>query len=761
MLRKLILTEIEKKQISNLHRLLNEEDGFATLQGYVRHKLIPKPNSQVKLFQNEKLIKGATTDENGFFKIESIPLGKYHYKITNKVEGYDDFEDDIDLSVPKVYDVKLSFRDTQSTKEVVVTVERDKSEKICLIDVSVFDEENKPIGPCKIYIYNQEDELITKDNTNQEGVGNNIRIPYNKNKGFVRNEKIYKPCEEKYTIKIQAEFDGKKSNVQSEEICIYNGNADRITFTNKRRSILKNRNGEVTDDFSNSNIIKIKMDTIFDYNINVVDSEDKKYLSDATITLYLDKERTNEIGKSKGELTGNINLERRKIGKFESDIEVYYKIECEKYDTEVGKIKIKRKGDNSFTIPLDKEYLNFKYRLENVVDNENESLSDVKFKIYGDRSKEILLKEGIVPSNGKIKRDKDRKNELENTKIVFVEISKEGYITSVERVKLTMNKDENKYSFRLNKVKPPPPEEPPKPPSERECIRLTMKHYRNMENVDAGNITINDLGGVDGIKKNAEVVKACYVKYMKEYPRRMEKTINRLKNVQSELDFFKLRFTNQEIRSIYGESRTMLLKNTIRKVVSESVENKSEKILIEERLKFSLTGLNKKNSSEVKRALRNERYSLINFGYNKELVRESFLDVMKGLYGNDETNVLTDIKTRLGQRIADQVKNKQEEHEMILSAFNELSEDMIERAIKENRVDELSTEIATKALEIYKTQFGTEGLSGIMIASVDENKFKQEVAKLIEPAIKEITTKMDEKLKQVQDAVSGGINPTA
>jgi hypothetical protein len=134
---------------------------------------------------------------------------------------------------------------------------------------------------------------------------------------------------------------------------------------------------------------------------------------------------------------------------------------------------------------------------------------------------------------------------------------------------------------------------------------------------------------------------------------------------------------------------------------------------------------------------------------------------MKGLYGNDETNVLTDIKTRLGQRIADQVKNKQEEHEMILSAFNELSEDMIERAIKENRVDELSTEIATKALEIYKTQFGTEGLSGIMIASVDENKFKQEVAKLIEPAIKEITTKMDEKLKQVQDVVSGGINPTA
>ena len=73
----------------------------------------------------------------------------------------------------------------------------------------------------------------------------------------------------------------------------------------------------------------------------------------------------------------------------------------------------------------------------------------------------------------------------------------------------------------------------------------------------------------------------------------------------------------------------------------------------------------------------------------------------------------------------------------------------------------MSGEISTKALENYRTQFGTEGLSGIMIASVDENKFKQEVAKLLDPAIKDITTKMDEKLKQVQDVVSGWVNPTA
>jgi hypothetical protein len=241
----------------------------------------------------------------------------------------------------------------------------------------------------------------------------------------------------------------------------------------------------------------------------------------------------------------------------------------------------------------------------------------------------------------------------------------------------------------------------------------------------------------------------------------MKKITDALIYVENTLDFFKMDLTQKDLRDIYGESKNMSLNNSIRRVISEAIETKTERSLIEERFNFSLIGINKKNITETKRALRNEKYNLIRFGYNKSLVRESFLDVMKGLYGNDETNVLADIKTRLGQRIADQVKNKQEEHEMILSAFNELPEDMIERAIKENRVDELSTEVATKALENYKTQFGTEGLSGIMIASVDENKFKQEVAKLIEPAIKDITTKMDEKLKQVQDAVSGGVNPTA
>jgi hypothetical protein len=287
-----------------------------------------------------------------------------------------------------------------------------------------------------------------------------------------------------------------------------------------------------------------------------------------------------------------------------------------------------------------------------------------------------------------------------------------------------------------------------------------------MLSVDSGKSTMESLGGGDAISKRSDDVLNCYMKFRKQYPSEIQTTINRLTSTRTNLENFRLKWTLDQRRDIYKENKNMSVSNTIRRVVSEHIEKKQiiseEKKLINKRYNFSLVGVNKNRKRIVESTLREERKNLLSSGYNKTIVNETFLDVMNSLYGAEGNNVLKDVKTRLGQRIADQVKNKEEEHGMILTAFEELPEDVIERAIKENRVDELSSMIATKALEGYKTQFGTEGISGLMIASVDENKFKQEVAKLIEPAIKDITTKMDEKFKQVQDAVSGiGVNPTA
>ena len=298
------------------------------------------------------------------------------------------------------------------------------------------------------------------------------------------------------------------------------------------------------------------------------------------------------------------------------------------------------------------------------------------------------------------------------------------------------------------------------------CVNLTNKHYQDMLYVDSGKVTVESLGGNGFILKRSDDVLTCYMKYRKQYPSDMQTTINRLTSTRTNLENFRLKWTLDQRRDIYKENKIMSVSNTIRKVISEHIEKKQiiseEKKLINKRYNFSLVGINKNRRRIVESTLREERRMLLRAGYNKAIVNETFLDVMNGLYGAEGNNVLKDIKTRLGQKIADQVKNKEDEHNMILTAFEELPEDVIERAIKENRVDELSTMIATKAMEGYKTSFGTEGISGLMFASVDENKFKQEVAKLIEPAIKDITTKMDEKFKQVQDVVSGiGLNPAA
>ena len=345
-----------------------------------------------------------------------------------------------------------------------------------------------------------------------------------------------------------------------------------------------------------------------------------------------------------------------------------------------------------------------------------------------------------------------------------------------EPLRFETSPNSNKLKIILKKSLPEPEPAPtPEPEIEKDydfggCTRITRKLYRQMREIVLGNREMENLDTNEVVKLRTAVEK-CVHKYYKQYEKEkpeFEKTvISSLMNVTPEMKIFELKFTPKQIRDIYGESRTMSLNNTIRKVIFESSEKKNlikeEKKLIKNRFLFSINDLNLNNRrqfNESKKRLNNETINLIRRGYNQRLVKETLLDVMQSLYGGDGTNVITDFKTKLGEKIATQVKNKEEEHNMILSAFNELPEDMVERAIKEKRVDELSSEIATRAIEMYKGQYGTEGLSGLMFASVDENKFKQEVAKLLEPAINDITTKMDEKFKEIQNAV-GGITKTA
>ena len=431
-----------------------------------------------------------------------------------------------------------------------------------------------------------------------------------------------------------------------------------------------------------------------------------------------------------------------------------------------------------------------------VIDNGNTPIADSKVKFFYNGERILYNKTYRTDSNGVIQNIPVLVEDENITMTILVDKNKTDFWqkgkkfackrnTEIEiEIKVEGEKYKNKHTICLNngyeldniysrydnvlnsnklKIKVPINDEPF---SFNWCVKLTNKHYQDMLNVDSSKVTVESLGGDDVISKRSDDVLTCYMKHRKQYPSDMQTKINRLTSTRTNLENFRLKWTLDQRRDIYKENKTMSVSNTIRKIVSEQIEKKQtileEKKLINKRYKFSLVGINKNRKRIVESTLREERRMLLRAGYNKTIVNETFLDVMNGLYGAEGNNVLKDIKTRLGQKIADQVKNKEDEHNMILTAFEELPEDIIERAIKENRVDELSAMIATKAMEGYKTSFGTEGISGLMFASVDENKFKQEVAKLIEPAIKDITTKMDEKFKQVQDVVSGiGLKPTA
>jgi hypothetical protein len=641
MLRKLILTETEKKQISSLHRLLNEDDEFATLQGYVKYKASKSPNSQVKLFQNEKLIKGATSDENGFFKIENIPLGVYTYKVTNKNEGYEDLVENIDLSQPKVYNQDFTFRDVQNVEEVIVKTTFD----ITSLSVQVNDEFNAPIPNATITIkYNRTDIEFGNNVTDNNGMLSNIILDKTKYPVFDAEA-----SGELLNITVGVKYFNIKENIEKtiklNNSMMSKGDEDN---PNSEKKLIIRKGYE--------NVVNFKIKTTTPFKVSVIDENDNPLMG--------------------------------------SDIQVY--------------------GDDE-TTPL------------------------------------ISGKGGVT-------------HEVKDIDKIVVKVTNQGYISVKKRYNLKFNSN-NEIEVKLKKIVIKPPK-PQKDITERQCIRLTRDFYNDMVLVNDGSKTIDTLGGEETITERRQDVESCFLTYKDKYPRRANQMVKRLVHVGSKLKIFGLRFTLEQNKDIYKENRIMSVSNTIRKVVSEHIEKKQiiseEKKLINKRYNFSLVGINKNRKRIVESTLREERIMLLRAGYNKTIVNETFLDVMNGLYGAEGNNVLKDIKTRLGQKIADQVKNKEDEHNMILTAFEELPEDVIERAIKENRVDELSAMIATKAMEGYKTSFGTEGISGLMFASVDENKFKQEVAKLIEPAIKDITTKMDEKFKQVQDVVSGiGLKPTA
>jgi hypothetical protein len=408
-------------------------------------------------------------------------------------------------------------------------------------------------------------------------------------------------------------------------------------------------------------------------------------------------------------------------------------------------------NSNTFEIKFSKPTISGTFK---VLNDSNVSIPNSIINLYSDSSKSKLVKTLTTDSKGSVTETftasdfelLDDDEDVVSKIILYAEISQTGYNPYFEKVKLRYDKT-NDIEFKLKSVKPPKAPKPAKPMSFRDCKKEIRKYYRNYITTMKKGESIEDAGGEQFIMDSREQVKWCYINYQKRYSDKYQKAIRRLRNTATNYDAFEINFTIQQQQDIYKENYTMSLRNSIRKVIFEQNEiNKSnftEKKIIKNRLNFVLENSNRRN---YRNNLLSESRKLIRNGYNRGFVKESFMDIMTGM--KDPKTFLTDIKNQLGQKIADTVKDKQQEHELIIGAFNELDPSVIERAFKENKTEELSEIIATKALENYKTQFGEGGIMGSLVASVDLGKFKTEVSKLLQTAIDQMNTEMTDKIEK-------------
>lgn len=709
MINKIYISDFEKENILNQHKRINEAIGSLSLGGFVLNDLgVGISGCSVSLIKDSKYaittsINPQNTLDDGSFKFENLDEGRYEIGVDPDNPNYSTpkrADNTVNLEVSK-QDFKIILKSsTKDLAEVTTSMI-----KVTILDFNFLDESNKKIPNVSYELF--EDKKIASI--------------------------------------------GKFESLDGTSNLTFNGNSKEALLPGKDFT---------TDKNTMSSFYTILSGSCVGDNSLYIGCKVKGY---------------------------EINEQKLKI--------------C--LNNGIYKVSKTTNGDISKYIPLFKPTRNEKHPNSNIFniilkkiktsltiltkDGQNSVLPGVTVDIYKDKLRKELLKtivtnqEGLgnhILYDGEITIDNKDKPEL------YFNLKKDGYETMFKSQTVDYNKNNN-IDFKLDIIPPPQPTPPPKPPkvftlSKRACVRLTRKLRVDMHNVDKKGVSFEDLGGRSQIMKRAEEVKDCYVKYKDDYSDKQKRYVKNLVNVQSNLEPFRLLFNREEMNIVYSTGRfesvddiyiknnTMGISDTIRNVISEYVDNKKIKIqeskIINNRFKFVIENFNlkyKKGRTTSYRYLVEEKKTLINNGYSRDLVNESFLDIMGTLYGSEGNNVLSDVKLRLGEKIASQVKDKEQEHSMIITAFNEIPEEVIERAIKENRVDELSGLIATKALSSYKTQFGDGGISGLMIASVDENKFKAEVAKLIEPAIKEITTKMDDQFKKVKDVVGGMNNVTA
>lgn len=149
----------------------------------------------------------------------------------------------------------------------------------------------------------------------------------------------------------------------------------------------------------------------------------------------------------------------------------------------------------------------------------------------------------------------------------------------------------------------------------------------------------DEIENLPNFKKNVE---SCINKYYKKFDKDLIEIIEKLKNVGPDTKnrqlskkginlrkYFQVYLSVNENSDIYNKTKLMDFEKTLKKVLKEYSEKKEclnvENKIINNRLKF-VFDTNKKNQDICLKELSEEKHNLINFGYDKKIIKELYMN---------------------------------------------------------------------------------------------------------------------------------------
>jgi hypothetical protein len=123
---------------------------------------------------------------------------------------------------------------------------------------------------------------------------------------------------------------------------------------------------------------------------------------------------------------------------------------------------------------------------------------------------------------------------------------------------------------------------------------------------------------------------------------------------------------------------------------------------------------------------------------------------MNTLFASENKNILTDIKKRLGDKIANVFK-----FEMLRSVFEQISDNDLRTALEKKDPDLISGPIVDKIIQSYKSKYPEDKILNLVFDSISKKELQKKITDIIKDDFSKTILSMDDLVTKVRNVVSG------